>query len=37
MDEWLARRAAPLRPHLGDHAGRWRRLAELLEIEYEEI
>ena len=38
MDEWLGYGA----PHhfvtnLGEHAGRWRRLAELLEIEYEEI
>ncbi len=38
MDDWLALGA----PHhfvtnLGDHAGRWRRLAELLELEYEEI
>ncbi len=38
MDEWLALGA----PHhfvtnLGEHAGRWRRLAELLDLEYEEI
>jgi len=38
MDEWLTLGA----PHhfvtnLGDHSGRWRRLAELLELEYEEI
>ncbi|MGH2859304.1 MAG: L-fucose/L-arabinose isomerase family protein [Solirubrobacteraceae bacterium] len=38
MDRWLALGA----PHhfvtnLGEHAGRWRRLAEALELEYEEI
>jgi L-arabinose isomerase len=38
MDEWLTLGA----PHhfvinLGDHAGRWRRLAELLDLEYVEI
>ncbi len=38
MDDWLRLGA----PHhfvlnLGDHAARWRRLAELLELEYEEI
>ena len=38
MDRWLALGG----PHhfvtnLGEHAGRWRRLAELLELEYEEI
>lgn len=38
MDRWLGLGA----PHhfvtnLGDHANRWRRLAELLELEYEEI
>jgi L-arabinose isomerase len=38
MDDWLALGG----PHhfvtnLGDHTGRWRRLAELLEIEFEEI
>ncbi len=38
MDEWLALGA----PHhfvtnLGDHTARWRRLAELLDLEYEEI
>jgi L-arabinose isomerase len=38
MDEWLSLGA----PHhfvtnLGDHAGRWRRFAELLDLEYEEI
>jgi L-arabinose isomerase len=38
MDEWLTLGA----PHhfvtnLGDHAGRWRRFAELLDLEYEEI
>ena len=38
MDEWLRLGG----PHhfvlnLGDHLGRWRRLAELLELEYEEI
>jgi L-arabinose isomerase len=38
MDDWLALGA----PHhfvtnLGDHVARWRRLAELLDLEYEEI
>ena len=38
MDDWLAHGG----PHhfvtnLGDHTGRWRRLAELLDVEYEEI
>jgi L-arabinose isomerase len=38
MDDWLRLGA----PHhfvinLGEHAGRWRRLAELLDVEYEEI
>jgi L-arabinose isomerase len=38
MDQWLGLGG----PHhfvlnLGDHAGRWRRLAELLDLEYEEI
>jgi L-arabinose isomerase len=38
MDDWLRLGA----PHhfvinLGEHAGRWRRLAELLDLEYEEI
>jgi L-arabinose isomerase len=38
MDEWLRLGG----PHhfvlnLGDHLGRWRRLAELLELEHEEI
>ncbi|MGH2891324.1 MAG: L-fucose/L-arabinose isomerase family protein [Solirubrobacteraceae bacterium] len=38
MDRWLSFGA----PHhfvlnLGDHAGRWRRVAELLSLEYEEI
>jgi L-arabinose isomerase len=38
MDHWLGLGG----PHhfvlnLGDHAGRWRRLAELLDLEYEEI
>jgi L-arabinose isomerase len=38
MDDWLTLGA----PHhfvinLGDHTERWRRLAELLEIEYAEI
>jgi L-arabinose isomerase len=38
MDDWLRLGA----PHhfvlnLGDHAARWRRVAELLELEYEEI
>ena len=38
MDDWLTLGA----PHhfvinLGDHAARWRRLAELLDIEYVEI
>ncbi len=38
MDEWLQLGA----PHhfvttLGDHVGRWRRFAELLELDYEEI
>ncbi len=38
MDEWLSLGA----PHhfvtnLGDHAGSWRRFAELLELDYEEI
>jgi L-arabinose isomerase len=38
MDEWLGLGG----PHhfvlnLGDHAGRWRRLAELLDLDYEEI
>jgi L-arabinose isomerase len=38
MDDWLRLGA----PHhfvlnLGDHAARWRRIAELLELEYEEI
>jgi L-arabinose isomerase len=38
MDRWLELGA----PHhfvlnLGEHAGRWRRLAELLDLEYEEI
>jgi L-arabinose isomerase len=38
MDQWLSLGG----PHhfvlnLGDHAGSWRRLAELLDLEYEEI
>jgi L-arabinose isomerase len=38
MNQWLSLGA----PHhfvlnLGDHAGRWRRLAELLDLDYEEI
>ena len=38
MDQWLSLGA----PHhfalnLGDHAARWRRLAELLDLEYVEI
>jgi L-arabinose isomerase len=38
MDAWL-RRGAPHHfvTNLGDHRGRWRRLAELLELEHEEI
>jgi L-arabinose isomerase len=38
MDEWL-RRGGPHHfvTNLGDHTGRWRRLAELLDLEYEEI
>ena len=38
MDDWL-RLGAPHHfvTNLGDHAGRWRRLAELLDLEYEEI
>jgi L-arabinose isomerase len=38
MDEWL-RHAGPHHfvTTLGDDAGRWRRFAELLELEYEEI
>jgi L-arabinose isomerase len=38
MDEWL-RLGAPHHfvTNLGEHAERWRRLAELLELEYEEI
>ena len=38
MDDWLSQGG----PHhfvinLGDHAGRWRRLAELLDVDYVEI
>ena len=38
MDDWL-RVGGPHHfvTNLGEHAGRWRRLAELLELEYEEI
>jgi L-arabinose isomerase len=38
MDDWL-RAGAPHHfvTNLGEHAGRWRRLAELLDLEYEEI
>ena len=38
MDEWL-RLGAPHHfvTNLGEHAERWQRLAELLELEYEEI
>jgi L-arabinose isomerase len=38
MDDWL-RLGAPHHfvTNLGDHAGRWRALAELLDLEYEEI
>ena len=38
MDDWL-RLGAPhhFAINLGEHAGRWRRLAELLDLEYEEI
>jgi L-arabinose isomerase len=38
MDDWL-RLGAPHHfvTNLGDHIARWRRLAELLELEYEEI
>ncbi|MGZ4187774.1 MAG: L-fucose/L-arabinose isomerase family protein [Solirubrobacteraceae bacterium] len=38
MDDWL-RYGAPHHfvTNLGDHTGRWRRLAELLDVEYEEI
>jgi L-arabinose isomerase len=38
MDEWL-QFAGPHHfvTNLGEHAGRWRRFAELLEIDYEEI
>jgi L-arabinose isomerase len=38
MDEWL-RYAGPHHfvTTLGDHAGRWRRFAELLELDYQEI
>ena len=38
MDDWL-RAGAPHHfvTNLGEHTGRWRRLAELLDLEYEEI
>ncbi|MGH2867610.1 MAG: L-fucose/L-arabinose isomerase family protein [Solirubrobacteraceae bacterium] len=38
MDDWL-RLGGPHHfvTNLGEHAGRWRRLAELLELDYEEI
>ncbi len=38
MDDWL-RSGAPHHfvTNLGDHAARWRRFAELLDVEYEEI
>ncbi|MGB9184837.1 MAG: L-fucose/L-arabinose isomerase family protein [Solirubrobacteraceae bacterium] len=38
MDDWL-RLGGPHHfvTNLGEHAGRWRRLSELLELEYEEI
>ncbi len=38
MDDWL-RYGAPHHfvTNLGEHTGRWRRLAELLDLEYEEI
>ncbi len=38
LDDWL-RLGAPHHfvTNLGEHAGRWRRFAELLELEYEEI
>ena len=38
MDDWL-RNGAPHHfvTNLGEHSGRWRRLAELLDLEYEEI
>jgi L-arabinose isomerase len=38
LDDWL-RAAGPHHfvTNLGDHAERWRRLAELLELDYEEI
>jgi L-arabinose isomerase len=38
MDEWL-RLGAPHHfvTNLGDHCPRWRRFAELLDLEYEEI
>jgi L-arabinose isomerase len=38
MDDWL-RHGVPHHfvTNLGEHSGRWRRLAELLELEYEEI
>jgi L-arabinose isomerase len=38
MDEWL-RHGGPHHfiTNLGDHASRWRRLAELLDLEYEEL
>jgi L-arabinose isomerase len=38
MDEWL-RLGAPhhFATNLGDHVTRWRRFAELLELDYKEI